>query len=179
MLGVERKRADNQNRTVHTTFFPAKCLALGYLESICSQKNCRNIQGKKKTKTLFDRSHLANPTGRKRTSSGLAEGPQEKERKNEQQLPGSAQEASQGRRQALGSQLLLQQTRQPTPARPGCPQGHAEHTPAFWTWRSGRPVVTTSHRQELPARHFCPASSGAHTRERGVVSIWGSGPPLE
>ena len=102
-----------------------------------------------------------------------------RKRKNEQQLPGSAQEASQGRRQALGSQLLLQQTRQPTPARPGCPEGHAEHRPAFWTWRSGRPVVTTSHRQELPARHFCPASSGAHTRERGVVSIWGSGPPLE
>lgn len=36
---------------------------------------------KKKTKTLCDRSHLANPTGRKRTSSGLAEGPQEKEKK--------------------------------------------------------------------------------------------------
>ena len=36
-----------------------------------------------------------------------------------------------------------------------------------------------SHRQELPARHFCPASSRAHTRERGVVSTWGSGPPLE
>ena len=36
-----------------------------------------------------------------------------------------------------------------------------------------------SHRQELPAGHFCPESSGAHTRERGVVSAWGSGPPLE
>ena len=69
-------------------------------KSICSQKNCRNIQGKK-NKTLFDRRHLANPTGRKRTSSGLAEGPQEKERKNEQQLPGSTQEASQGHRQAF------------------------------------------------------------------------------
>lgn len=37
----------------------------------------------------------------------------------------------------------------------------------------------TSHGQELPTRHFCPASSGAHTRERGAVSAWGSGPPLE
>ena len=39
------------------------------------------VKEKKKTKTLCDRSHLANPTGRKRTSSGLAEGPQEKEKK--------------------------------------------------------------------------------------------------
>lgn len=171
MLEVERKSADNQNRTVHTTFFPAKCLALGYLESICSQKNCRNIQGKK-NKTLFDRSHLANPTGRKRTSSGLAEGPQEKERKNEQQLPGSAQEASQGRRQALGSQLLLQQTRQPTPARPGCPRGHTEHRPAFWTWRSGRPVVTTVT-QTGAARTTLLSSikSGPHKGARSCVHM--------
>ena len=99
--------------------------------------------GKKKTTTLFDRSHLANPIRRKRTSPRPAEGLQEKARKNEQQLPGRAQEASQDRRQALGSQSTLQQTRPPAPTRPGCPRGHAEHMCAFQTWRSGRPVVTT------------------------------------
>ena len=153
--------------------------------------------GKKKTTTLFDRSHLANPIRRKRTSPRPAEGLQEKARKNEQQLPGRAQEASQDRRQALGSQSTLQQTRPPAPTRPGCPRGHVEHMCAFQTWRSGRPGDTQStcvlsrpgglvglwsppsHRQELPTGHFCPESSGAHTRERGVVSAWGSGPPLE
>lgn len=174
MLGVERKRTDNQNRTVHTTFFPVKCLALGYLESICSQKNCRNVQ--KKKKTLFDRSHLANPIRRKRTSSGPAEGLQEKARKNEQQLPGRAQEASQDRGQALGSQSTLQQTRPPAPSRPGCPQGHAEHTCAFWTWRSGRPVVTTvtqtgaAHTTLLPSIKWGPHKGVRSCVHMGVRS---------
>lgn len=108
----ERKRTHNQNRTVSTTFFHVECcLAPNYLESICSQKNCRNVQKiKKKKNTSIGVVLQIQPEGRE-PAQGLQRGCKRKARRNEQRLPGGIQKAVLGRRQALGSHSVLQQTR--------------------------------------------------------------------